>query len=409
MTFDRDQHILTNMNTVDNLLLEILNHPDSYAESKISKRDFNTLQSLASSVSRSMFITENQGNLLIKLLKENYKKLDIFTEKINLALSAPVWSNSFRHIEQIRKLTIEMDSEAEPYIFIEYTFNANIRKALNAIGKLAEGLVANTNGKNYQAELTEKNIVLIVEALAPYNFDLDEKIRNFYEIIKSWNKSEFENQFLISNIDHKNFQKAITADLGIETAIDQNIINDRSMRYQYFSENPKNPGENLTEYIANRSKSRVWIDLAQHSLLDIFNSLKDLKRLPLLIVFESWNEEKSLNHLKILDNSLAESGLDTQVGIYFRLPNSDTGKQFNQLIKDRQYNHPLDLTTQVAVVQSGKIPKFFLKNPWQPMSVIALDTKMGLRHGKTSVYSNCCDLIIEWTEAPSILEQRMIL
>jgi len=409
LTFDRDQHILTNMNTVDNLLLEILNHPDSYAESKISKRDFNTLQSLASSVSRSMFITENQGNLLIKLLKENYKKLDIFTEKINLALSAPVWSNSFRHIEQIRKLTIEMDSEAEPYIFIEYTFNANIRKALNAIGKLAEGLVANTNGKNYQAELTEKNIVLIVEALAPYNFDLDEKIRNFYEIIKSWNKSEFENQFLISNIDHKNFQKAITADLGIETAIDQNIINDRSMRYQYFSENPKNPGENLTEYIANRSKSRVWIDLAQHSLLDIFNSLKDLKRLPLLIVFESWNEEKSLNHLKILDNSLAESGLDTQVGIYFRLPNSDTGKQFNQLIKDRQYNHPLDLTTQVAVVQSGKIPKFFLKNPWQPMSVIALDTKMGLRHGKTSVYSNCCDLIIEWTEAPSILEQRMIL
>ena len=397
------------MNTVDNLLLEILNHPDSYAESKISKRDFNTLQSLASSVSRSMFITENQGNLLIKLLKENYKKLDIFTEKINLALSAPVWSNSFRHIEQIRKLTIEMDSEAEPYIFIEYTFNANIRKALNAIGKLAEGLVANTNGKNYQAELTEKNIVLIVEALAPYNFDLDEKIRNFYEIIKSWNKSEFENQFLISNIDHKNFQKAITADLGIETAIDQNIINDRSMRYQYFSENSKNPGENLTEYIANRSKSRVWIDLAQHSLLDIFNSLKDLKRLPLLIVFESWNEEKSLNHLKILDNSLAESGIDTQVGIYFRLPNSDTGKQFNQLIKDRQYNHPLDLTTQVAVVQSGKIPKFFLKNPWQPMSVIALDTKMGLRHGKTSVYSNCCDLIIEWTEAPSILEQRMIL
>jgi hypothetical protein len=397
------------MNTVDNLLLEILNHPDSYAESKISKRDFNTLQSLASSVSRSMFITENQGNLLIKLLKENYKKLDIFTEKINLALSAPVWSNSFRHIEQIRKLTIEMDSEAEPYIFIEYTFNANIRKALNAIGKLVEGLVANTNGKNYQAELTEKNIVLIVEALAPYNFDLDEKIRNFYEIIKSWNKSEFENQFLISNIDHKNFQKAITADLGIETAIDQNIINDRSMRYQYFSENPKNPGENLTEYIANRSKSRVWIDLAQHNLLDIFNSLKDLKRLPLLIVFESWNEEKSLNHLKILDNSLAESGLDTQVGIYFRLPNSDTGKQFNQLIKDRQYNHPLDLTTQVAVVQSGKIPKFFLKNPWQPMSVIALDTKMGLRHGKTSVYSNCCDLIIEWTEAPSILEQRMIL
>ena len=397
------------MNTVDNLLLEILNYPDDYAKSKISKRDFNTLHSLASSVSRPTFITENQGNLLIKLLKENYKKLDIFTEKINLALTAPEWSNNFRHIEQIRKIKIETNFEAESYIFIEFTFNANIRKSLTSIAKVTEGLIANINGKNYQADLTEKNIVLIVEALAPYDFEIDEKIRNFYEIIKSWNKTEFENQFLISNIDHKNFQKAITADLGIETAIDQHIINDRSMRYQYFSENLKNPGENLTEYIANRSKSRLWVDLVQHSLLDIFNSLKDLKRLPVLIVFENWNEEKSLNHLKILDSSLAESGLDNQVGIYFRLPSTDTGKQFNQLIKDRQYNHPLDLTTQVAVVQSGKIPKFFLKNTWQPMSVIALDTKMGLRHGKTSVYSNCCDLIIEWTEAPSILESRMVL
>lgn len=397
------------MNTVDNLLLEILNYPDDYAKSKISKRDFNTLHSLASSVSRPTFITENQGNLLIKLLKENYKKLDIFTEKINLALTTPEWSNNFRHIEQIRKIKIETNFEAESYIFIEFTFNANIRKSLTSIAKVTEGLIANINGKNYQADLTEKNIVLIVEALAPYDFEIDEKIRNFYEIIKSWNKTEFENQFLISNIDHKNFQKAITADLGIETAIDQNIINDRSMRYQYFSENLKNPGENLTEYIANRSKSRVWVDLVQHSLLDIFNSLKDLKRLPVLIVFENWNEEKSLNHLKILDNSLAESGLDNQVGIYFRLPSTDTGKQFNQLIKDRQYNRPLDLSTQVAVVQSGKIPKFFLKNPWQPMSVIALDTKMGLRHGKTSVYSNCCDLVIEWTEAPSILEPRLVL
>jgi hypothetical protein len=397
------------MNTVDNLLLEILNHPDDYAKSKISKRDFSTLQSLASSVSRPTFITENQGNLLIKLLKENYKKLDIFTEKINLALTTPKWSNDFRHIQQIRKIKLETNSEAESYIFIEFTFNANIRKILTSIAKVTEGLIANLNGKNYQAELTEKNIVTIVEALAPYDFEIDEKIRNFYETIKSWNKTEFENQFLISNIDHKNFQKAITSDLGIETAIDQNIINDRSMRYQYFLENLKNPGENLSEYIANRSKTRLWVDLTQHSLLDIFSSLKDLKRLPVLIVFENWNDEKSLNHLKILDDSLEKSGLDQQVGIYFRLPSTDIGKQFNQLIKDKQYNHPLDLNTQVAVVQSGKIPKFFLKNPWQPMSVIALDTKMGLRHGKTSVYSNCCDLIIEWTEAPSILEQRMVL
>jgi hypothetical protein len=58
---------------------------------------------------------------------------------------------------------------------------------------------------------------------------------------------------------------------------------------------------------------------------------------------------------------------------------------------------------------SGKIPKFFLNNTWKPMSVIALDTKMGLRHGKTSVYSNCCDCIIEWSDADPMFDKKIIL
>jgi hypothetical protein len=396
------------MNTVDNLLLELLNFPDEYVKTRISKRDFNTLTSLAIAISRPSFITEKQGNLLVKLLKENYKKLEIFTEQINSVIQVPEWSKNFRHIEQIRKLKIEIDFESEPYIFIEFTFNAQIKKVLNSLAKSIEGSITVINGKNYQAELTEKNIVLLVDALAPFDFEIDEKIQNFHEIIKSWSKNSFENQFLISNIDNKNFHNTITLDLGIETAIDQNIINDRSMRYQYFLENPKNPGENLVEYIANRPRTRLWVDMAQHSLLDIFESLKKLKRLPVLIVFENWDEKKSLNHLEILDNSLEKSGLDKRVGIYFRLPNSEIGAEFNQLIKNKSYNHPLDPSTEIAVVQSGKIPKFFLKSNWQPMSVIALNTKMGLRHGKTSVYSNCCDLIIEWADQPTMIDTPRI-
>ena len=80
---------------------------------------------------------------------------------------------------------------------------------------------------------------------------------------------------------------------------------------------------------------------------------------------------------------------------------------FNTKIKDRQYNYNLSEDTRVAVVQSGKLPKFFLKSSWTPMSVIAFDTKMGLRHGKTSVYANCCDLIIEWAEKEVMFDNRL--
>jgi len=397
------------MMTVDILLKEILECPQEYAKSRISKRDFNTLVSLSNAIDRPAFITENQANLLVKILKENYKKIENFSETIILTIAEPIWSKKFRYIEQIKKLKILPRYDQDPCLLIELSFNTTIRKTIHNVSKSLEGFIPNLNGKEYHVDLTEKNIIILVDTLMPFDFEIDEKILDHYSVIKSWSEETVKNQFLITNFDNKNFQKHITDDLGINTAIDNNIINDRSIRYQYFPENAKNFGENLTEVIANRSKSRVFIDKKIHELSDIFESLKLLRRLPVLVVFENWDEQKALKNLEILDKSLEKSGTNNEVGIYFRLPNSEIGRKFNQLIADQQYNKPLDHHTNIAVVQSGKIPKFFLKNDWQPMSVIALDTKMGLRHGKTSVYSNCCDLIIEWSETPSILDQRLIL
>jgi hypothetical protein len=128
-----------------------------------------------------------------------------------------------------------------------------------------------------------------------------------------------------------------------------------------------------------------------------------------LVVFDTIVNNKYLDNLKILSKALEENNIADGVGIYFRLPNDDIGKMFNGLISEKEYNHRLDEKLKVAAVMSGKIPKFFLTNPWRPMSVIALDTKMGLRHGKTSVYTNCCDLVIEWADEPVMIDQRTIL
>jgi hypothetical protein len=280
---------------------------------------------------------------------------------------------------------------------------------MSDIAKKCEDLVVTNAGKKYYADLTEHNIVTLVEALKPHEFDIEEKVENYYNTIKSWSEPEIRGQFLITNMTNQNFHKVITADLGISTSIDQNIINDRSMRYQYFTENVKNHGETLTEVIANRSKTRLWIDKKQHSVGNIISSLIDLKRLPMLVVFDTLVNNKYLENLKILSDALEENGIFDNIGIYFRLPNDDLGKQFNGLIADKHYNHQLDENLKVACVMSGKIPKFFLKNAWRPMSVLALDSRMGMRHGKTAVYSNCCDLIVEWAEEPSAMDLKAIL
>jgi hypothetical protein len=364
---------------------------------------------LATSIASNFFITENQGRLLIKILKENSKKLPNFSEEISTTLSTPNWSKSFRHIEQVKKFYIKKNEEQESVLFIELTYSQEIRKILQNLSKTVEGLTTSSAGKTWQAELTEKNIVALYEAFEPHGFDIDETIKNHYTTIKSWSESEFRNQFVLSNIEHKNFLRHITDDLGIETPIDQNIINDRSMRYQYFTENAKNHGETLVEVIANRSKSRVWIDKEQHGMEEVIAGLLNLHRLPLLVVFDTIVNAQYLTNLQILSNALEKNSIFSGVGVYFRLPNDTMGKQFNSIIAEKQYNHRLDNDLKVAAVMSGKIPKFFLNNSWKPMSVIAMDTKMGLRHGKTSVYSNCCDCIVEWSNADPMFDKKIIL
>ena len=394
------------MITVDNLLLQIVNFTSPTIEEQIQSKDSRVLRSLATSVISHVFITENQSNLLLKILRENQKKLKFFGDEIATVLASPQWSRDFRQVEQVRKMYISKNEDNEPGIQIEFTYNSEIRKILQNLTKKVENLNQAVPGKMFTADLTEQNIVCLVEALESLKFDIVDSIRNHYTTIKSWSKLNFDHQFLLTSITNQNFHKAITADLGIETPLDQSIINDRSVRYQYLTETAKNPGETLVEYVANRPNTRLWVDKAQHSLTAILESLVYLKRIPVMVVFDNTTESKSLENLELLSNALKDVGIFDDVGIYFRLQNTDVGRKFNQLIAANSYNSKLDSTTKIAGVQGGKIPKFFLTNTWHPMSVIAIDTRMGLRHGKTSVYTNCCDLIIEHSDEASILEDR---
>jgi hypothetical protein len=393
---------------VDTLLKNILDEPDSYSKTILSKKEYNTLLSLFSSLSSPIYITESQGRLILKILKENCSKLAKFSQDIDMSVHSPQWAKVFRQVEQIRKMFLSSADDGKMIINIEFTFSSQIRKVLQDNSKNCENLELVGSGKKYHADLTEHNIVFLVDLLKSFKFEIEDTILNHYNVIKSWSENQVQDQFLISNIDNTNFHRHITADLGIETAIDQNIIMDRSMRYQYHTEIARKFGENLTEIIAYREKTRVWINKTEHNVSDIIRSLIQLRRLPLLVVFDTIANTKYLENLEILSFALEENGIHDKVGIYFRLPNDDIGKKFNTFIAERQYNYNLASDTQVAGVMSGKLPKFFIKNAWKPMSILTLDTRMGLRHGKTSVYANCCDCIIEWSDEPTMFENRII-
>jgi len=393
------------MTTVDNLLLKITSFTSPTIEEYLPTRDSKVLRSLTTAVSSPVFITENQSRLLLKLLTQYSNNFLMIEPNIENILVTPTWSKRFRAVDTTKKVYLKTLKDKESEIFIEFAPNATIRKVLQSVGKCTEGGVTVHSTKIISIELAEKNIVGIVELLKPHKFEFDQKITDFYEIIKKWQFKTECKKFFFNEDLYPLIQTALINDIGHDNLTNELMIQDRKTRYHFLTKKTEKNTENLTNLIVGRTQQKVWIDSNTHSLDDVVGSLKELNRLPMLVIFDSHSAESCTKNLQNLHISLEKNEISQGVGIYFRLQNDTTGKSFNSFIQDNHYNSPLNSDTVVAGIQTGKLPKFFLKDcNWAPKSVIVLGSN--LRHSKSAVYSNRCDLIISYSDKPSIFDNN---
>jgi hypothetical protein len=249
--------------------------------------------------------------------------------------------------------------------------------------------------KKYCLTLTEKNIVLVVDTLKSQNFEISEEVLEFYNIIKNWNREDFATNFNISTSTNNQLITQLTTEIGPIENTENVWLQDRKIRYQYeFSPEIKYIG--LTNFIADRENSKIWVDPNLHLLEDTIASLVELNRLPIMVVFSAFSEENSISDLKKLTLALNKNNITDGIGVYFRHDNVGKGQEFNQYIQDNQLNAYLDKNTKIACVVSGKLPKFFISKEWQPGAVVSFTNN--LKNNKTSVYCNDCDLIVYYNE-----------
>jgi hypothetical protein len=392
------------MTTIDQILLNITSYTSPCIEEKIPSRDCRVLRSLATTLNGRTFITENQSRLLLKLLNQYCDFLLLIEPDLKKHLETPIWSASFRIVDVVKKVYINTTPDHDYRIFVEFSHSVNLRKVVQHLTKRIEGAVLQPSTRYCSFELTEKNIYEVVTTLTPHKFDFDQKIMDFYEIIKNWQfQDQCKNLFFGENL-FEPIKNSLIKEQGSDESENNNIVYDRSIRYHYFVKKPEKIPENLENLIAHRKQQKLWVNSKEHKLENLIGSLKNLNRFPVLVIFDSRNTDHCVDHLKNLNFSLEKHGIDNGVGIYFRLDNSGQGKEFNQFIGSKHYNAPLDSSTLVAGVQTGKLPKFFIKDcDWEPKSVIVIGTN--LRHSKTAVYSNRCDLIISYSDKESLFDQ----
>ena len=275
------------MITIDSVLTELFQLGIDKLDTRISNRDKKVLISLAKQMAVGQFLTENQSTLLINIFKENKDSIPF---AYNDAIETPTWSRPFRVLEQFRRMFITKENDGR--IIVEFTYNKRLRQYISDLTKQLDGQLLSMNSKQYSLPLTEKNLYLIVRTFKNQGFDIDPLIMEFYEEISNILSTDVD-MFDVFDLPNKNIITAITNEIGNITPENVLLLNDRRLRFQY-SIYPKSPENSLTNSLANRPNTKVWIDSTTTPLTEVVKSLQSLNRLPVLVVFNGHESKECL-------------------------------------------------------------------------------------------------------------------
>ena len=383
------------MKTVDIFLLEIFKNDFYQPTVSWQHKDKKILESLGNQLINDLFLTENQANLLIKILKEYRKELEDNTNSLLTFLDEPSWSKEFRQLD-IHK-NIYISDVNFPEIVVEFNYNKKIKDKLFSLSKVFDGDVYTQKPNFYTVPLTEKNISILVDNFAEYSFNFDKKILEFYNQIieiKKTNKILFE----LDQANNNDISKKLELDIGINNLDNNLLLHDRKLKFQYnFSR--KLDENSLKNKIAKRVQSDIHINSTSYSFHDLLSSLLDLQRFPVLIIFDPYQPDFSKNLLETIHQSFNHLGLEEKIGIFFRMDNA-TNKDFNLKIASLSYNCYLDDTIKLVGLSNKQLPKFIVKTGWKPQSLICFSPSF--KNSKIYSYCDTVDLKICYTESKPV-------
>lgn len=374
------------MKTIDHLLADLVKTGVGKLDSSIPIRDKKILISLHKQIQCGNFLTKNQGDLLIKILKENYQSTEaIVGDHISL-LENPLWGQSFRVIQPVKKIYRNKDNLTS--FVVEFTWNKRLQQTMSELSKNLQGSLGTYSNKAFNIMLTEKNIYLVVNKLKPMKFEISEEINKYYQEICSIidNPKDVKEVNLLEN--EKIFNSLYNEIGGINEKKNMLLV-DRQIRYQYAFFNENND-YSLTNKLASRKNNKVWIKNSIYTLSELFESLQELKRFPCLIILSGHESVESLEKL----TSIAQFA---DPSVYFRFDNnSDNNVKFNTFVTENNFNKRLTKDTKMVVLANNKLPKFMFNSGWYPKSVISFTNNF--RTNKTSVWCDAVDLQIYYTE-----------
>ena len=357
-------------------------------------KDKKILESFGHQLKNGIFLTENQANLLIKILNEYRTDLEIASGTLLNFLDSPTWSKEFRLLDVTKNIHISDLNFSE--IVIEFSYNKKIKDKLFSLTKAFDGEIQSHKNCIFTVALTEKNICTLIDNFLEYRFVFDDHILNFHkEIVKI--KTEKELLIDFTHLSNNRIIDKLEKDIGADNVNNSLLLHDRKLRFQYnFKDTLDN--DSLKSKIAKRTDTDIYVDSTVYAFKELLSALTDLQRFPILVIFDPYQPESCKNLLTIIHEAFLDLQLEENIGIYFRM--DSINKDFNLQIAALRYNSYLDTSTKLVGLSNKQLPKFIVSTSWKPSALVCFSPSF--KNSKIYSYCDSVDLKICYTESKPV-------
>jgi hypothetical protein len=397
--------------TIEDLLEITAGMRSNVPQIKINSSDMSIMYSIARQVFKGVPLTDRQYALMQEKLssyQDQFVDICDFNKAVN-TLRTPL-----RKIDRSKYIKIVSAEEAighkqherpnHEYLKIRFPFSKKSILKLQGITSKRDEYVHHKGTHEHFFLLTEKNVIRLVNSFEGCGFEIADDVIALYNEIKNIDVNNYtirvENNQLLNM--HPNGKKAIEEQLGELNSDNVICYKDRSLLYgiSSFDNNAKLDIEKhdiLSKNIANRKNNEIHISSKEWTLDRLFNSFFVLKRFPLLILLD---ENDPYITLATTYHHMCHLIPTEEISVLYRLPN-DVSNGYNEFIRDKNLNNPLDKNTKVVYTSKNKVNKPLLQSDCTP--VTALMIKNLRTSTQLSSWVQNFDLIVDYSEEPNLV------
>jgi len=378
----------------------------------VNRFDKNVVESLNFQVNiMGTSFTEKQSLLALKILKRYLPRISTAVgQDLTSYVDNPLYRYPVRSsVPSAYRVSIVKNSQFNKCIKVEFPYDESLVQFIREQKTNLKGYhyaLWDKEEKAWIFSLSEANIGLVLEIMTKKNFSTDEEFDNlaaqYHNIVKNVenyipmlviedNQPKFKNlPSILPNTETQDWTEALftARKYGVtvwDDAIDTFLKSD-------------NVNKLLYDFLTTDPSENFKVDSGKFTLNDIGCIITYLE--PGLFCIPGGHEmEKTVECYSLLQSMGVKN---EEISVLFRLPN-DTGKNFNDFIKNNHLNNPISDKTRYMII-STKLPKTVLAAPLSVNSVISFSEYFS--HHTLRDFVKNCQNFIHYSKSSEYQESR---